>query len=419
MAFLPDDVYAEILLPLRLQDIAALAATSKALRSKTNALQNSLWFASRHVAFFVLQIKAYLQVKDDAELLADRENEEYFVTTTQHWFCEELVKLQFWKLPPAYNASILLMFGATYQSLKYLGLLPKVESLRKNFRFTIWRRPQAASKKDPILQAIRTVTASGASRSFWEKTDTNIFLVWACCHNYPEIIQLVIDERVNFSKQSFNKCFVIAAGCGFLELTRHFVEEWHVHPGVFENAAIQWAAKSGHSDIVSYLLSDVRVNPGDSQGASFIWAVEQGHKDIVKRLLVHPLCDPSAQNNSALVEAGRHGHNDILKLMLAHPRVSGINTSMESILACACLYGQSSTVNLLLHDYGWSEQINERSLLLNMKTALDIGHTAVVRTIVKNSQSITSALWMRVCVLFFVIFHPRFAFRQVMDMVFN
>jgi ankyrin repeat protein len=118
------------------------------------------------------------------------------------------------------------------------------------------------------------------------------------------------------------------------------------------DAAIRWAAETGHAADVELLLRNKRVNPGACYNVAIVCAAANGHLAVVELLLHDERVDPSATRNYAFFLAAKHGYVNIVKLLLQDRRMNPAET-MENgscALVAAANAGQTAVVELLLRD---------------------------------------------------------------------
>ncbi len=183
-------------------------------------------------------------------------------------------------------------------------------------------------------------------------------LVNACSEGDLRLVNQLIEEGVDPSMEN-NRCIILAAKHGHLDVIERLVEDERVDPFDQANYAFIEACFEDHLIVVEYLLS-IGADPSAQENIGFIEACSRGHTEIVLFLLDiynrNPnKLDPFDQENLAFIEATARGHIDIMKILLEYADLIPLDQNSEAVVL-ALRYGQIDALKLLIEHFKENEE---------------------------------------------------------------
>lgn len=181
-------------------------------------------------------------------------------------------------------------------------------------------------------------------------------------------------STTNFDDTKANHKFLEAVIKNNVCVVRKFLQESSVvDPAIYDNFALQNAARLGHSRIVKLLLDSNRVNPAAQDNAAICIAAYHDHCEIVELLLEDKRIDPAARNSAALRYAAEHGSADIVRYLILDGRVD-LTVGYNYPLKAAIHYGHYYVVALLLDQDDVNAQITQDYSEGVMPSVLNLMH---------------------------------------------
>ncbi|KAJ3287949.1 hypothetical protein HDU79_005315 [Rhizoclosmatium sp. JEL0117] len=224
------------------------------------------------------------------------------------------------KLGINYIAALFAIFGVSYQSLAYLGVLY-----------------EEATVFD--LEACEAASLVPAA------------LMLAAHHDSQYLRR--VGKPINWTACDA-LCIQISAISGWTHVLRRIFLASEQVSKEYRDFALDLAAQNGHLELVNYLLT-LDVNLSYEKSSAFRHACMNGHYEVVKALAMHyttktPL-DPVACDGYPLIKACKYGHARIVSFLLqAYPEVNPM-AFQGFALQVAIESGHCDVIRLLVEDW--------------------------------------------------------------------
>lgn len=178
--------------------------------------------------------------------------------------------------------------------------------------------------------------------------DDQTLLSWAIINQHPNILSALIDRGVDVNFQHLQEnsalpgLFIVAACYNNLQIVNLLIQaKVNINAQCDnESTALIYAAKFGYLEIVQRLIAaGANINIQNNKGiTALMFAARYGHVEIVQAFIAVGV-DVNAQNNTgetALMVAARHGHVEIVKsLITAGADVDLVNHRGENAVSVA------------------------------------------------------------------------------------
>ena len=143
----------------------------------------------------------------------------------------------------------------------------------------------------------------------------------ACKNKYTEILNLLVEQKMNKIKECDSFCLLNASKYGHVNIVMKIAKECCISNSNLKDSFIE-ACSYGHLEIVMYFIKYecVRINTFDK--VTFLKTCKYNHLNVIKYFAEKHNFDVHINNNEGFIEACKYGHLDIVKYFVEKHHVS-------------------------------------------------------------------------------------------------